>query len=234
MDAHGHSPLTTMATFCERNSPMNFRALSAAALLFAATHASATTLSVVVHDAEGAPLDQAVVIVDAGPAKDSPPLTAVIDQVNRMFVPHVSVVRTGTAVSFPNRDDIRHHLYSFSEAKTFELPLYKGTPAEPVVFDQRGIVTLACNIHDWMLGFLYVTDAPSFFVTGENGRAEFELPARNEYRVTVWHPSLGPETEGRVSVVSADGDAPLELRVELEAETERGSRRLRRGPGRYR
>lgn len=213
---------------------MNFKALSAAALLFATTHASAATLSVVVHDADGAPLDQAVVIVDAGLAVDPARSTTVIDQVNRMFVPHVSVVRTGTAVSFPNRDDIRHHLYSFSEAKTFELPLYKGTPAEPVVFDKDGIVTLACNIHDWMLGFVYVTDAPSFVVTGEDGRASFELPARPDYRVTVWHPSLGPETEGRVSVVSSDGDAPLELSVELSAETERGSRRLRRGPGRYR
>jgi plastocyanin len=213
---------------------MNFRRLLAALLVSVATPVGATALSVVVHDAEGAPLDQAVVIVDAGLATASARSTAVIDQVNRMFVPHVSVVRTGTAVSFPNRDDIRHHLYSFSEAKTFELPLYKGTPAEPVIFDQAGIVTLACNIHDWMLGFVYVTDAPSFVVTGEDGRAEFELPAGTEYRVTVWHPSLGPESEGRVTEVPPAGDTPQTLRVELAAETQRGSRRLRRGPGRYR
>lgn len=213
---------------------MNFKFILVFALLSAVTHAGATGLSVVVHDADGAPLDQAVVIVDVGPSTDPAQSIAVIDQVNRMFVPHVSVVRTGTAVSFPNRDDIRHHLYSFSEAKTFELPLYKGTPAEPVVFDKRGIVTLACNIHDWMLGFVYVTDAPSFAVTGEDGRADFQLPAREQYRVTVWHPSLGPETEGRTNVLSSAGDAPLELQVELAAETERGSRRLRRGGGRYR
>ena len=213
---------------------MNSRVL-AVCLLFAATvPAGAATLSVTVHDADGVPLDQAVVVVDAGAATDPPQTTAVIDQVNRMFVPHVSVVRAGTAVHFPNRDDIRHHLYSFSEAKTFELPLYKGTPAEPVVFDRTGIVTLACNIHDWMLGFVYVTDALSSAVTGEDGRADFELTGSAPYRVTVWHPSLGPETEGRVSEVSPDGDAPLELTVEIGAESERGSRRLRRGPGRYR
>jgi plastocyanin len=203
-------------------------------LLCGAVRVDAATLTVTVHDADGVPLDQAVVVVDAESAAALRPMTTVIDQVNRMFVPHVSVVRTGTAVHFPNRDDIRHHLYSFSEAKTFELPLYKGTPADPVVFDQSGIVTLACNIHDWMLGFVYVTDAPSSVVTGEDGRAAFELPARARYRVTVWHPSLGPETEGRVSEVASNGDAPLELRVEITAETERGSRRLRRGPGRYR
>ena len=213
---------------------MNFKVLPAVALLLFSTDAGATALSVVVHGADGAPLDQAVVIVDAGDSTETAPATAVIDQVNRMFVPHVSVVRTGTAVSFPNRDDIRHHLYSFSAAKTFELPLYKGTPAEPVIFDNRGIVTLACNIHDWMLAFVYVTDAPTFVVTGEDGRAAFDLPSRDQYSVTVWHPSLGPEAEGRVSVVSSDGRTPLELRVELAAETERGARRLRRGPGRYR
>lgn len=213
---------------------MNSEALLAVLLLAFATTAGAGTLSVVVHDADGAPLDQAVVVVDASVTAGPQRSNAVIDQVNRMFVPHVSVVRTGTAVNFPNRDDIRHHLYSFSEAKTFELPLYKGTPAEPVVFDKRGIVTLACNIHDWMLAFVYVTDAPSFAVTGEDGRAAFEVPARSAYRVTVWHPSLGPETEGRVSEVAAHGDDPLELRVQLAAESERGSRRLRRGPGRYR
>lgn len=213
---------------------MNFRFLLAAFLAAAPMSASAAELRVIVHDSNGAPLDQAVVIVDAGLGRDTARSTAVIDQVNRMFVPHVSVVRTGTAVSFPNRDDIRHHLYSFSEAKTFELPLYKGTPAEPVIFDQAGIVTLACNIHDWMLGFVYVTDSPSFVVTGEDGRADFVLPEQSKYRVTVWHPSLGPETVGRVSEVPSAGEASLTLRMELAAETQRGSRRLRRGPGRYR
>ncbi len=213
---------------------MNFRFLLAAILVSTVSPVGAAVLSVVVQDASGTPLDQAVVIVDSEATLAPARSTAVIDQVNRMFVPHVSVVRTGTAVSFPNRDDIRHHLYSFSEAKTFELPLYKGTPAEPVIFDQAGIVTLACNIHDWMLGFVYVTDATSFVVTGEDGRAEFELTARAEYRVTVWHPSLGPESEGHVSEGSSSDGAPQILRVELAAETQRGSRRLRRGPGRYR
>lgn len=213
---------------------MNFKIIPAVVLLSVATYAGAATLSVAVHDADGTPLDQAVVIVDAGSAAEPALPTAVIDQVNRMFVPHVSVVSTGTAVNFPNRDDIRHHLYSFSEAKTFELPLYKGTPADPVVFDEQGIVTLACNIHDWMLGFVYVTDAPTFVVTGEDGRAQFELPARAQYRVTVWHPSLGPESEGRVSEVSSAGEAPLTLRVELAADPARGTRRLRRGGNRYR
>ena len=102
-------------------------------------------------------------------------------------------VRTGTAVSFPNNDDIRHHVYSFSEAKKFELPLYKGVPAEPVVFDQAGTVVLGCNIHDWMLAYVYVVDTPWRLVTDEKGAGVLDdLPA-GRYRVDVLHPRLKGE-----------------------------------------
>ncbi|MEX0900713.1 MAG: methylamine utilization protein [Gammaproteobacteria bacterium] len=213
---------------------MNF---SRVLLILLAMHpalAAAGELRVSVHDADGKPLDQAVVVVDTGQRGAAPEGGVVIDQVNRMFVPHVSVIPTGTAVSFPNRDDIRHHLYSFSAAKTFELSLYKGTPAEPVVFDQAGIVTLACNIHDWMLGFVYVTDHAASTVTGEDGIAQFTVPDRAHYRVTVWHPTLGPDTEGIVRDVLHADSADIGVVVAAAADPERGSRRLRRGAGKYR
>ena len=214
---------------------MNSRIAVAVFALAAAAPAAAVELVVAAHDPDGHALSQVVVTVDALPRVGPPPApgTATVDQVNRTFDPHVSVVPRGTSVLFPNRDDIRHHLYSFSEAKTFELPLYKGTPAEPVVFDRPGIVTLACNIHDWMLGYVYVTDAQWSAVTGADGRAEFTLPDHDRYRVTIWHPSLGPDTEGIVHELER-GDHALELKVELEPTAQRGARRLRRGAGRYR
>ena len=216
---------------------MNSRIAAVVMALAAAAAAPAAAVELVVdaHDADGRALSQVVVTVDALPRVGPPPVadTATVDQVNRTFDPHVSVIPQGTAVLFPNRDDIRHHLYSFSEAKTFELPLYKGTPAEPIVFDKAGIVTLACNIHDWMLAFVYVTDARWATVTGTDGRAEFTLPEHDRYRVTVWHPSLGPDTPGIVRELER-GDGALEWVVELEPSAQRGSRRLRRGAGRYR
>ena len=78
--------------------------------------------------------------------------TAAMDQVHKQFVPHVLPVVVGTAVTFPNHDQIHHHVYSFSRAKTFEMPLYKGENAPPVAFDQPGAVKIGCNIHDWMDG----------------------------------------------------------------------------------
>ncbi len=77
---------------------------------------------------------------------------AIMDQRNLAFVPDVLVVQTGTAVDFPNSDQVRHQVYSFSDAKTFQLALYAGRAHAPVVFNRAGLVTLGCNIHDSMLG----------------------------------------------------------------------------------
>ena len=76
-----------------------------------------------------------------------------------------SSVGVGTRVEFPNNDSVSHQVYSFSPAKRFQLPLYKGEIHPPVTFDQPGLVVLGCNIHDSMVGYIYVTDAPYFGTT---------------------------------------------------------------------
>lgn len=122
-------------------------------------------------------------------------LTVAVDQVKKEFVPYVLPVQVGTAVSFPNNDNIRHHVYSFSPAKIFELPLYTGTPATPVVFDKPGPVVLGCNIHDWMISYVYVSESPYFAKTGTNGKATLsDLPPGN-YTVRIWHPRLEGKEE---------------------------------------
>ena len=85
---------------------------------------------------------------------------AKIDQVNKEFVPLVSVVQTNTEITFPNSDNIRHSVYSFSPAKVFSLKLYAGKSAAPVIFDKAGLVVLGCNIHDLMVSWLLVVDTP--------------------------------------------------------------------------
>ena len=111
----------------------------------------------------------------------------------------------GTAVIFPNSDNIRHHVYSFSPAKRFELPLYSGVPAEPVVFDKVGFVTLGCNIHDWMIAYIAVLPTPYFQVTRGDGRAVLkDLPA-GQYTVQVWHPALKGQPEALSQQVDVGG-----------------------------
>jgi plastocyanin len=151
---------------------------------------------------------------------------AVMDQQNKEFVPHVLAVPLGTPVAFPNRDNIRHHVYSFSTAKRFELPLYIGTPATPVVFDKPGVVVLGCNIHDWMVGYVYVVATPYFAKTGPDGRAHVsELPPGG-YEARVWHPRMKgePEKTGRPLTIAAGEPDRLTFALALKSEP-RGPRR---------
>lgn len=153
-----------------------------------ATSVQAQPFSALVLDAQGQPVAGAVLSL-AGTVQAKPFAAAVMDQIDKQFSPAVLAVATGTVVSFPNRDDIRHQVYSFSPAKRFELRLYEGTPSAPVTFDQPGLVVLGCNIHDWMLGYVYITDDPWFGVSDAQGRIQLDAPA-GQYPATLWHPAL--------------------------------------------
>lgn len=178
--------------------------------------AAAASLQARLVDASGQPLANAVLSL-RGPlgAEAEPPMT-VMDQQAKQFVPNVLAVRTGSAVSFPNSDDIRHHVYSFSPAKRFELRLYQGTPSEPVRFDTPGVVVLGCNIHDWMVGYVYVTDDPWFVVSDQQGRAPFAQLPPGRYSVSLWHPLLPdmqPQAESELMLNEQGGVANFTLAV---------------------
>src|SRR5213595_1006280 len=156
----------------------------------------AGSIEVVVHDRNGSPVSDAVVFANSASGGGTPlRKQTVIDQRDKQFVPYVTALQVGTAVSFPNSDNIRHHVYSFSSAKKFELPLYSGVPAEPVVFDKVGFVTLGCNIHDWMIAYVAVLPTPFFQVTGNDGRAVLKDLPPGHYTVETWHPALKGQPE---------------------------------------
>ncbi|MBV6850562.1 methylamine utilization protein [Xanthomonas euvesicatoria] len=173
---------------------------------------SATAVNVTVADAGGVLVDAVVSLEPARPAPPAAAKTAEMDQVNSQFVPAVLAVRTGTLVRFPNNDQIRHQVYSFSPAKRFELPLFQGTTATPVRFDQAGLVTIGCNIHDWMLGYIVVLDTPYFGKTGSDGRAQLEAPAGN-YTLRVWHPRIKGAASSEPLVIAREA---VQRRVTLQ------------------
>lgn len=216
--------------------------------LLAPASAPAGTLRAEVRGEGGEPLADAAVwvlpreapAVSSAPsdAQPGPPANrgeraeAVVDQVDKEFVPFVRVVRRGTAVHFPNNDQIRHHVYSFSEAKTFEIPLYEGVPAEPVLFEKTGVVPLGCNIHDWMSAYVLVVDTPWFAVTGEDGTARIADLPPGDYEVRAWHPTRRDEPASDAQRVSVDGDGAS---VSFSLEQKRLWRPRRGGDGpRYR
>jgi len=128
-----------------------------------------------------------------------------MDQVNRAFVPDVLVIPAGSTVEFPNSDSVNHQIYSFSPARKFQLPLYRGKRYPPVRFDQVGFVTLGCNIHDSMLAYVLVTDAPYFGRTDPTGAWSVEVPG-GSYRVTVWHPRMRESAELGREMTIGDGE----------------------------
>lgn len=156
--------------------------------------AMAADAAALVVDEQGAPVADAAVYWQSLNGKaPRGSLAASIAQQSKTFIPYVSVVQVGTAVSFPNQDTVRHHVYSFSAAKVFDLKLYSGTPAQPVVFDKPGLVALGCNIHDWMLAYVLVVDTPWFGVSNDSGMVQVKNLPSGDYRVTVWHPRMKEE-----------------------------------------
>jgi plastocyanin len=179
--------------------------------------ARAATLTISVQTPDGHVLAGAVVSarpLDA-PAKHAAPVHAVMDQVNRAFAPDLLVIPVGSTVEFPNSDAVSHQIYSFSPAKRFQLPLYRGKPYPPVHFEQSGVVTLGCNIHDEMLAYLVVTDAPYFGRTDAKGAWSVELP-RGRYHLSIWHPRArdsADDLERELTVADSDR---AELTVRLQ------------------
>jgi plastocyanin len=188
----------------------------------------AANISATVMDHKGKPLKDAVITIHVPSAKKAQkPGKKVMDQINKEYVPHVLVVEKGTPVYFPNKDDIRHHVYSFSRAKKFELPLYKGTPAKPIVFDKTGVVKLGCNIHDWMLGYIYVVDTPYYAISDDNGRLKISGIPEGEAKVMAWHSRMKGKPEKTIKQIklSAGDTASIEYQLKVRKEF-----RVRRAP----
>lgn len=143
-----------------------------------------------VTDMTGQPLPDAVVALNTAGYSSPAKTIRIMDQIDRQFSPHVLAVNAGDLVSFPNSDNIRHHVYSFSEAKAFEIKLYADRPESPIDFLRPGIVVLGCNIHDDMVGYIYVTpEGQSAAVTDKNGYAS--VSGAGELKsVSIWHERL--------------------------------------------
>jgi plastocyanin len=188
-------------------------------LALASVLAHASPLAVNVRDRNGMPVKDVVVIARSLNTNDKAiedPQPAVMDQMNRQFAPFVIAVRAGTSVLFANSDSVAHQVYSFSQARPFELGLYRGKPRSPIVFDKPGVVVLGCNIHDNMVGYVYVTDAAHFGTTDATGQWRSRDLSAGEYSVEIWTPRASPHETALKKVVtfSQNPSTPVEFRFE--------------------
>ena len=189
-------------------------------LLLVTNTAYPATLSGELKDGVGQAVKDAVITVfpmqGELPAQITPQKPKTLDQVNREFVSHVLAIRTGEAVIFPNNDKTQHHVYSFSPANRFEIKLYSGVPSKPITFNSPGIIALGCNIHDWMVGYIVVTDTPYFATTDTSGKWSIELPM-GDYKFTLWHENLDePDATMSKIVKVVDGNNIINDTINLK------------------
>lgn len=183
------------------------------------------SVQVNLNDAESHAVENAVIIFTptfSAPAVSEQNQTpAIMNQIDKQFAPHVLVVQAGRFIAFPNADNLFHHVYSFSPAKQFELKLYKEFTAEPLRFDEPGIVDIGCNIHDWMLGYIVVTESPYFIKTDTHGKAQIDLPA-GEYALSFWHPRAKDATPFSQDTMVFDTSKTLSLQLDTVIENDLG------------
>jgi plastocyanin len=195
---------------------MRSRLVAFALLTAAAACAQAAGLSVSVTDDAGQPLTNAVVMLEPAsgklPVKPMPQVD--IAQAKRQFNPQITVITVGTPVNFPNFDTVRHHVYSFSPIKAFEVKLYAGVPSAPIVFDKPGTAVLGCNIHDQMAAWVVVVDTPYHARTTADGQVQLDNIPAGSYRLRAWHAGVPAGKEPAplpLTVAGADMSAQIKL-----------------------
>jgi plastocyanin len=177
---------------------------------------AAATVSLTVQGADAKPLGNAAVFLESREARAAlrPAVGIEIEQARKRFTRPVTIVPMGSEVAFPNHDKVRHHVYSFSPIKTFELKLYSGTPSNPVLFDKSGVAVLGCNIHDSMIAWVVVVETPYYGLSAASGNATIDKVPPGTYRLRFWHPELPPGTavpEQTLVVSPADSTVTVQL-----------------------
>jgi plastocyanin len=190
--------------------------------------ACAASLSVEVTDDAGAPLANAAVYAEPASGQDLPKSLreAEIEQRKRHFLPLVTVIQVGTKISFPNNDTVKHHVYSFSPAKVFDIPLYSGKTGVAQLFDKAGTVVLGCNIHDQMIAYVQVVNTPYFGKTDAAGKVRLEGMLPGKYILKAWHfnlPATAQVVEQALNLTTgADSSASFKLNVKAEPADSQG------------
>ncbi len=183
-------------------------------------------------DSEGQPVEEAVIeLILPEAMRGEYQATAIheIDQVDKEFVPHIKTVVAGSQIGFPNSDAILHHVYSFSAPRPFNIPLYGRGENDDFfeTFPQPGVVEIGCNIHDWMLAYIYIGETSLMSITNAEGAASLSGLPGGDFQLRIWHARL--DAPGNVMQVPVSLQGGQTSSVDLQVSLQR-DRRIRRAP----
>lgn len=142
-----------------------------------------------------------------------PPAPVSLDQRSCEFEPYVQVAPLNAPLTLLNSDEANHNVHAYDEANR---SLFNaGTPVKGMTVTQTlgtpGVIRLKCDVHPWMVGWVYVTDRPYAAVTGRDGRFTIRNVPPGSYRLAVWHELLGGPGAG--VTVPPRGEAKASLTV---------------------
>ncbi len=156
-----------------------------------------------------------MVYIDRIVGKTFPPPSepAVIDQINKEFVPHALPILVGSRVTFRNGDVLFHNVRTVRGRKSlFNLATPAGGPPITKTFHEPGEVAVLCNIHPEMAAYIIVLETPYAAVTDEQGRYELVGIPEGTYTLKTWHEKL----KGVSMTVTIRGEEPVTVNVELK------------------
>jgi len=177
--------------------------------LYATDRASAAEVTGQTVGATKGMIREAVVYLEGG-MRATPHSGAVIDQRDKTFVPHISVVPRGTTVQFPNHDTVFHNVYAYFDAKKFDLGMYPHGATKLVTFDKAGLVAILCNVHSDMSAYIMVVDTPYYAITDSRGHFIIRGVPPGTYLLHAWHESGIAATQS-ITVAGADASLTVTL-----------------------
>lgn len=177
---------------------------------------NAKEITVKVVDIENMPLANMVVYIlplEAQSFEKYSREPLVISQADQKFKPYISVIQKGLPVSFENEDDITHQIYSSSASNRFSFRIQSGKQQSIEPLMNTGKILMACNIHDWMGGYLLVLDTPLYAKTSEAGVANIDVPENGKYQISVWHPQLMQENQTITKIVNVNDNSDFKVKL---------------------
>jgi len=137
-----------------------------------------------------------------------------IQQSGKKFVPGWAVIQRGTAIEFPNRDNIYHNVFSLSAGNSFDLGLYNsGGETKSHTFTEAGPVDVYCNIHPQMAASVLVV--PNRYFAKVKGDGTFEIAGVpvGRRKIVAWAPGSRPTADW----IEVAGGRTADLSLKLES-----------------
>lgn len=189
-------------------------------LLSNASVATEITIEILnINNEPAADLVTYILPLDNQELKLSKTVPLVVSQSKKKFIPYILVAEKDDNVTFINKDNITHHIYSASSENRFSFKIKSGAQKTIHHFSTLGKVLMGCNIHDWMSGYLLIVDTPLYSKTDFQGKSTINVPVPGRYKLIIWHPQL-MEKNQQIShelLISKDKHFQVKLSQEMAA-----------------